>query len=118
METAIKFLLFNSKKTKFNEVNKYLMSQMVDYSMKIIASGVCDRMQYIGPKVYMDMDDGVLMKIYNNVGEWKLLNDFMFLQLADLMLKFQIILKHAKKCEFHQIIGLKHLLQMQESLAL
>ena len=63
LETAIKFPLFNRKKTKFNEVNMYLRSQTGDYPMKIIGSGVCDRMQYIGPKVYMDMNDGVIMEI-------------------------------------------------------
>lgn len=69
LETAIKFPLFNRKKTKFNEVNRYLRSQTGDYSMKITGSGVCDRMQYINPKVYIDMNDGVIMEIYNNVEE-------------------------------------------------
>ena len=115
LETTIKFSLFNRNKTKFNEVNRYLRSQTGDYSMKITGSGVCDRMQYINPKVYMDMNDGVIMEIYNNVEEMKTLKDFTFLQLMDLMLKFQIILKHVKKWGFHQIMELKHLLQMQES---
>ena len=48
LETAIKFPLFNRKKTKFNEVNRYLRSQTDDYSMKITGSSVCDKMQYIG----------------------------------------------------------------------
>ena len=69
LETAIKFPLFNREKTKFNEVNRYLRSQTGDYSMKITGSGVCDRMQYIDPKVYIDMNGGVIMEIYDNVEE-------------------------------------------------
>ena len=107
METAIKFPLFNRKKTKFNEVNRYLRSQTGDYSMKITGSGVCDRMQYINPKVYIDMNDGVIMEIYNNVEEIETFKGFHVLQLMDLMLKFQIIHRHVKKWEFHQIMKLK-----------
>lgn len=59
LETAIKFPLFNRKKTKFNEVNMFLRSQTDDYTMKITGSSVYDRMQYINPKVYIDMNDGV-----------------------------------------------------------
>lgn len=76
LETAIKFPLFNRKKTKFNEVNRYLRSQTGDYSMKITGSGVCDRMQYINPKVYIDMNDGVIMEIYNNVEEMETFKGF------------------------------------------
>ena len=64
------------KKTKFNEVNRYLRSQTGDYSMKITGSGVCDRMQYINPKVYIDMNDGVIMEIYNNVEEMETFKGF------------------------------------------
>lgn len=39
LETAIKFPI-NSKKTKFNEVSRYLMSQTGDESMKITGSNV------------------------------------------------------------------------------
>ena len=76
LETVIKFPLFNRKKTKFNEVDWYLRSQTGDYSMKITGSGVCDRMQYINPKVYMDMNDGVIMEIYNNVEEMETFKGF------------------------------------------
>ena len=76
LETAIKFPLFNRKKTKFNEVNRYLRSQTGDYSMKITGSGVCDRMQYIDPKVYIDMNDGVIMEIYDNVEEMETFKGF------------------------------------------
>ena len=76
LETAIKFPLFNRKKTKFNEVNRYLRSQTGDYSMKITGSGVCDRMQYINPKVYIDMNNGVIMEIYNNVEEMETFKGF------------------------------------------
>ena len=76
LETAIKFPLFNRKKTKFNEVNRYLRSQTGDYSMKITGSGVCDRMQYIDPKVYIDMNGGVIMEIYNNVEEMETFKGF------------------------------------------
>ena len=76
LETAIKFPLFNRKKTKFNEVNRYLRSQTGDYSMKITGSGVCDRMQYIGPKVYIDMNDGVIMEIYDFVEEMETFKGF------------------------------------------
>lgn len=76
LETAIKFPLFNRKKTKFNEVNRYLRSQTGDYSMKITGSGVCDRMQYIDPKVYIDMNDGVIMEIYDFVEEMETFKGF------------------------------------------
>lgn len=76
METTIKFPLFNREKTKFNEVNRYLRSQTGDYSIKITGSGVCDRMQYIDPKVYIDMNNGVIMEIYNNVEEMETFKGF------------------------------------------
>lgn len=44
--------------------------------MKITGSGVCDRMQYINPKVYIDMNDGVIMEIYNNVEEMETFKGF------------------------------------------
>ena len=69
METAIKYPLFNREKTKFNEVNRFLRMQTGDNTMKITGSGVCDRMQYIDPKVYIDMNDGVVKKIYDDVAE-------------------------------------------------
>ena len=76
LETAIKFPLFNRKKTKFNEVNRFLRNETGDYSMKITGSGVCDRMQYIDPKVYIDMNDGVVMEMYNNVEEMETFKGF------------------------------------------
>ena len=76
LETAIKFPLFNRKKTKFNEVNRYLRSQTGDNSMKITGSGVCDRMQYIDPKVYINMNDGVIIEMYDNVKEMETFNGF------------------------------------------
>ena len=76
LETAIKFPLFNRKKTKFNEVNRFLRSQTGDYTMKITGSGVCDRMQYINPKVYIDMNDGVIMEMYNNIEEMETFKGF------------------------------------------
>ena len=76
LETAIKFPLFNRKKTKFNEVNRFLRNETGDYSMKITGSGVCDRMQYIDPKVYIDMNDGVIMEMYNNLEEMKTFKGF------------------------------------------
>ena len=44
--------------------------------MKITGFGVCGRMQYINPKVYMDINDGVIMEIYNNVGEMETFKGF------------------------------------------
>lgn len=44
--------------------------------MRITGSGVCDRMQYINPKVYIDMNDGVIMEIYNNLDEMKTFKGF------------------------------------------
>ena len=44
--------------------------------MKITGSGVCGRMQYINPKVYIDMNDGVIIEIYNNVDEMKTFKGF------------------------------------------
>lgn len=77
LETAIKFPLFNrKKKTKFNEVNRFLRNETGDYSMKITGSGVCDRMQYIDPKVYIDMNDGVVMEMYNNLEEMETFKGF------------------------------------------
>lgn len=44
--------------------------------MKITGSGVCDRMQYIDPKVYIDMNDGVVMEMYNNLEEMETFKGF------------------------------------------
>ncbi|KZX11443.1 hypothetical protein [Methanobrevibacter oralis] len=44
--------------------------------MKITGSGVCDRMQHINPEVYIDMNDGVIMEIYNNLEEMKTFKGF------------------------------------------
>lgn len=76
LEIAIKFPLFNRKKTKFNEVNRFLRNETGDYSMKITGSGVCDRMQHIDPKVYIDMNDGVIMEMYNNLEEMETFKGF------------------------------------------
>ena len=84
--------------------------------MKITGSGVCDRMQYIGPKVYIDMNDGVIMEIYDFVEEMETFKGFHVFAIDGSYVEIsQIILKHVKKWEFHQIMELKHLLQMQES---
>ena len=44
--------------------------------MKITGSGVCDRMQHIDPKVYIDMNDGVISEIYNNIDEMETYKGF------------------------------------------
>lgn len=49
----------------------FLRSQTGDYAMKITGSGVCDRMQHINPKVYIEMNYGVIMEMYNNLEEMK-----------------------------------------------
>ena len=108
VETAIKFPLFNRKKTKFNEVNRFLRSQTGDYTMKITGSGVCDRMQYINPKVYIDMNDGVIMEMYNNIEEMETFKGFHVFATDG---SYVEIPDHPQareeKWEFHQIIKLK-----------
>ena len=44
--------------------------------MKITGSGVCDRMQYIDPRVYIDMNDGVMRQIYDHVEEMETFKGF------------------------------------------
>ena len=44
--------------------------------MEITGSGVCDRMQYIDPEVYIDMNDGVVMEMYNNLEEMETFKGF------------------------------------------
>lgn len=52
LETAIKFPLFNRKKTKFNEVNRYLRSQTGDYSYEDNRFWRVIECNIINPKVY------------------------------------------------------------------
>lgn len=53
-----------------------MRNETSDYSMKITGSGVCDIMQYIDPKVYIDMNNGVIMKMYNNLEEMETFKGF------------------------------------------
>ena len=78
--------------------------------LKITGSGVCDRMQYINPKVYIDMNNGVIMEIYNNVEEMETFKGFYVFATDG---SYVEILIHS--WEFHQIMKLKHLLQMRIS---
>ena len=55
------------KKTKLNDVNRYLREKTDDRLKRIKNSAVSDRMQYIDPKVYIDMNTGVISEIYSAV---------------------------------------------------
>ena len=66
LETAIKYPICSNKKTKFKDVNKFLKRHKSDFTVSITGSGVCDRMQYIDPQVYIDMLDDSVKRIYEN----------------------------------------------------
>ena len=66
LETAIKYPICSNKKTKFEDVNKFLKRHKSDLTVSITGSGVCDRMQYIDPQAYIDMLDDSVIKIYEN----------------------------------------------------
>lgn len=65
LETAIKYPICSIKKTKFHDIKKFLRRQTGNFKMNITGSGVCDRMQYISPQVYIDMMNDSIYQLYN-----------------------------------------------------
>lgn len=76
LESAIKYPLCNNKKTTSIEVNKFIRNELGDNTMSLTKSGISDRMQYIEPQVYIDMNDVAVVDLYNNPDETALFKGF------------------------------------------
>ena len=76
LEDAIKFPLCNTKKTTTTEVNKYIRKMCGDLSMTIKKQSVSEKMQFIDPQVYIDMNDVSVMDLYEESREMGSFKDF------------------------------------------
>ena len=65
LASAIKFPLCNTKKTTSIEASRFIRRELGDNSVTITKAGMLDRMQYIDPQVYIDMNDVAVKELYS-----------------------------------------------------
>ena len=76
LASAIKYPLLNTKKTTTIEANKFIRQELGDSSMTLTKQGISDRMQYIDPQVYIDMNNAMTSKIYSEADDLDSFKDF------------------------------------------
>ena len=76
LASAIKYLLCNTKKTTSIEANRFIRRELGDNTVSITKAGMLDRLQYINPQVYIDMNDVAINEIYSHQEEMASFKDF------------------------------------------
>lgn len=69
LESMIKYLLCNNKKTTSIEINRFLRNELNDRGVRITKQAVSEKRQFIDPQVYIDMNGSLISKIYAHKDE-------------------------------------------------
>jgi len=65
LASAIKYPICNTKKTTSIEANRFIRRELGDNTVSITKAGMLDRLQYISPQVYIDMNDVAINEMYS-----------------------------------------------------
>ena len=65
----VKYPLCNRKKTTSIEVNRFLRNELNDKGVTITKQAISEKIQFIDPIVYIDMNDSFISKIYAHQDE-------------------------------------------------
>jgi len=76
LSSAIKYPLCTMHKTTSLDANRFLRKELGDDTVNITKQGISDRMQYIDPRVYIDMNDTAIKQLYDNIEEMTSFKDF------------------------------------------
>ncbi|KZX15638.1 hypothetical protein MBCUT_13780 [Methanobrevibacter cuticularis] len=64
LSSAIKYPFCNNKKTTSIEANRFIRRELGDDNVSITKAEISDRMQYVDPQVYIDMNNVAISELY------------------------------------------------------